>query len=512
MACFYAAAILGAFRLCLMLREGGAIDTRWPAFRRGIGWRLAVRIVLFSSAVTLALTSLQFYIEWRGELHAIDRRFDEIERSYLGSIQDGLWTVNPDQINMLIHGIQSLPDIHYVQIRELGNGDNDGFFSIGTQSNETKLSRAYVIFGPPGNMTEGRRPIGELLVEATLRDVYARLGERAVIILLSQGIKTFFVSTFILVLVHRTVTRHLVTISGYVRGYQRGARECSVTLRREPGSVADELDDLVCALNNMSDSIASGAREREGTLRKLRQQEASLNRAYRHFTSQETAAKLAHEIKQPIACVSTYIQGISAQIKDQQLNMPDLPMLVERMGREMFRIREIVAASQSHAAALTFGYEYSCAGDVIGDLQPLLLQICDDNAVIVDIVTPIPGPAILCNSTNLQQVMINLVRNACEAMAEMPADQRRLLISLEDIGNMVMFQVKDSGPGFPQEIIEADRMLFLSTKSFGFGLGLSIVSSIIENHGGSIEINNDENGGASVKFWIPIAPTVLEGE
>ncbi|HLO79013.1 MAG TPA: ATP-binding protein [Magnetospirillum sp.] len=465
---------------------------------------MAVGIVLFSAVVTLALTVAQLYLEYRAELGAIKKRFDEIQISYLGSLGSSLWTTNADETLLLVHGILSLPEITYVEVQEIGPAESSVSLSAGSRAANGGMERVYDISAPQGWATSGNEAIGRLIVEADLSDIYYRIEARAIIIMLTQGVQTFFVSTFLLLVFHRTVTRHLMTISGHFRGYDPAMGAKCVTLRRTKPSTEDELDDLVSALNSMSSSIERAAREREWALRKLRQQEASLDRAYRHFTTQETAAKLAHEINQPLACVSTYVQLLHGQIKTGTLNPQDLPVLIERMSREVMRVREIMASNQTPPDAVEFALTPARLGEILEDVRPLLQQICDDNAVSIHIDAPLPGPLVACSATNLQQVMVNLVRNSCEALAANPAGQRDVTLSIRQHANQALFKLADNGPGFPQDIIEAERTLFLSTKNVASGMGLSIAGSILEMHYGKLDIANARQGGALVQFRLPI--------
>src|SRR5262245_49389261 len=93
----------------------------WRSFhrwRRGIGPRLLVRILLFSAAITLILTSFQLYVDYRYAVGAIESRMSEIEGSYLQSLSEGLWNQDSRQIELQIEGILRLPAMRFVEVRE----------------------------------------------------------------------------------------------------------------------------------------------------------------------------------------------------------------------------------------------------------------------------------------------------------------------------------------------------------------------------------------------------------
>ncbi len=476
------------------------------SLRRGIGWRLLLAIVLFSSVVTVVMTALQLYMDYRSEVEDIQDRFRDIEKSYLASLGGSLWSLDVDQIQLLIDGIKHLPDMQYLEVRELGpTRKRQVAISVGERGVGPIISHSYPILYAGARDREAAQIIGVLYVEATLTGVYSRLVERALTILITQGVKTFLVSAFTLFIVHRLVTRHLVAISGFLRGYTLGGGAAALQLSRAPPRENDELDDMTAALNTMSSSLARSVLDRERSLRELRRQEAALDRAYRHFTTHETAAKLAHEIKQPLACLSTYAQGLQAMLQREELRPEELPQLADRMVREVQRVREIIAVSQSRIDHPVGAPEPLSVGALLRDVLPLLRQICDDHGVAAHLEGADLDVLILGNRVALQQVLVNLVRNACEAMASRPVAERRLSMEVRVEAAKVAVSIHDNGPGFPPDIIRTGHALFASTKRMGSGFGLPIATAILTAHGGGLEISNDERGGGRVTCSLPRA-------
>src|SRR4029077_7946252 len=106
----------------------------------------------------------------------------------------------------------------------------------------------------------------------------------------------------------------------------------------------------------------------------------------------------------------------------------------------------------------------------------------------------------------LEQVLVNLITNACEAMAEVPAPRRKVEIATEQKGNeTVHVSVRDFGTGISNEARSRLFEQFFTTKHEGLGMGLAIVRSIVEAHGGRISAENVNDGGAKFDFSLPIA-------
>ncbi|CAA7614277.1 ATP-binding protein [Magnetospirillum sp. SS-4] len=249
--------------------------------------------------------------------------------------------------------------------------------------------------------------------------------------------------------------------------------------------------------------IGSMTSERERSVQKLRVQERALDRAYTHFTGQQTAAKLAHEIRQPLAVVSTYVEGLVGYIEKDTNRTDDALMLAKRTDREVQRIGEIISAAQSkieHAAGKREIFDFA---SVMQDVDPLLRQICKDHGVTAsfDVATSAQVSGI---KASLQQVMVNFVRNACEAMSTTSPTDRHLMVESSHDDERINVTVSDTGMGLAEDLEKAGHALFASTKVGGSGFGLPISKTIIEGHGGALFIMNRPEGGAVISFWLPI--------
>jgi PAS domain S-box-containing protein len=223
----------------------------WRIFdwsRGGIGLRLVVAVLLFSSIVTLTLTGLQLYLDYDREVRSIETRLDEIGQSYFGSIGESLWNLDQNQLELQLNGILRLPDIQVAEVREIADRPNPIRVTVGRRGSGSVITRLY----PLDYVVQGaKRQIGVLYVEATLAHVYRELLTRAVVILASQAAKTFLVSFFIVYMFHWLVTRHLGAIAGFVSSYDVAQPPPSLRLDRRPPREADELDKVVNAFNEM---------------------------------------------------------------------------------------------------------------------------------------------------------------------------------------------------------------------------------------------------------------------
>ncbi len=217
----------------------------------------------------------------------------------------------------------------------------------------------------------------------------------------------------------------------------------------------------------------------------------------------EMTASLAHQMNQPLAAIMTNAQAAGRMLNSATPDVTEVRAILQDIVRDDRR-----------------------ASDVIQRLRQLLrkgeLEMTDVNlsATIREVVDLVSTEAIVRNISvsfdfrrepvfvtgdrvQLQQVILNLLHNAIEALAEQPSSTRRIVIECREDSDRVAITVRDSGPGLCVGTEEAVFEPFYTTKRRGMGMGLSIVRSIVEAHGGSIHAKNDSNGGTVVAFELP---------
>ena len=222
--------------------------------RGGIAVALLLRVVLFSTLVTLVLTVLQLSLSFRSERARLEGRFSEIDQASARSLAESLWAVDTRQIEEQLDGIVRLPSIRGAEVRETGGSDRSlAVFRGQRQSDGVVKEFPLLCCGA------SPKPIGVLRIEATLADIYKDIAAQAIVILLSNAAKTFLVAFFILFVVHQLATRHLLDIAASARNVSLEG-EAPLRLRRTRDE-GDELDQLVEALNAMRERLARQALE-----------------------------------------------------------------------------------------------------------------------------------------------------------------------------------------------------------------------------------------------------------
>ena len=222
----------------------------------GIAMALLVRVLIFSTLVTLVLTVLQLTLSYRSERARLESRFTEIDEATSRSLGESLWALDSRQIEEQLEGIMRLPSIRAVAVRESSSSPGALTVSRGQHQATNVVIKEF----PIACCGVQPRRIGVLRIEATLTDIYRDLAAQAIVILLSNAAKTFLVALFILFVVHRLATRHLLDIAASMARVELDTQAEPLRLRRPPGR-GDELDQLVDALNAMRERLRLHAAE-----------------------------------------------------------------------------------------------------------------------------------------------------------------------------------------------------------------------------------------------------------
>lgn len=216
------------------------------------------------------------------------------------------------------------------------------------------------------------------------------------------------------------------------------------------------------------------------------------------------AAALAHELNQPLTAVMSYVGACRRLIAAGDLDDVRRRKLSDVMalaGAQAMRAAEIIRQVREFIGTGHSELSIENAAHVVREAATLALAAAKHNAVVLTTDFADVG-RVLVNKVQIQQVVINLVSNAIEAMEASP--RRELEIALTDHGDHLQVSVTDTGPGLAPEIAERLFRPFASTKARGMGIGLSVCREIVEAHHGRIWFEANPAGGTIVRFTLPL--------
>ncbi len=208
-----------------------------------------VMILLFSTAITLLLTGLQLWRDYKYDLNLLDQRLEQIRISNLESITQSLWTYNLDSLNIQLEGLVRQQDLVFISVED---AEGEAVTAVGELGDGESVARSYTLTYSHRDTVQ---LLGILNVHASMTGIYLRLLDTFLVILITQAVKTFLVSIFIIYLFNRLLSRHLSRLVEQLsQGYASGRR---FTLERPRTLLnrGDELDTLVTSLNQLYDTI-----------------------------------------------------------------------------------------------------------------------------------------------------------------------------------------------------------------------------------------------------------------
>jgi C4-dicarboxylate-specific signal transduction histidine kinase len=236
----------------------------------------------------------------------------------------------------------------------------------------------------------------------------------------------------------------------------------------------------------------------------LQTTQAELAHASRVTTLGQLTASIAHEIAQPIGSARNNARAALNFLDRQPPDLGDVREALACVVGDADRARDIIDRIRDHIKKAPPRKHRFELNEAINEVIALARSAITENGVSVQTrlaegLFPVQGDRV-----QLQQVVLNLILNAVEAMGSVEAGPRELLISTEQTeANGVLVTVRDSGPGIDPEHVERVFEAFYTTKSSGVGMGLSICRSIIDAHGGRLWADANEPRGAVFQFTLP---------
>ncbi len=243
--------------------------------------------------------------------------------------------------------------------------------------------------------------------------------------------------------------------------------------------------------------------DRRGAQDKAQQLHAQLAHVARVSTLGEMAAGLAHELSQPMTVILSNARGCLEAITEgtdpQALvgRLRSSAAAAERSAAIIQRLWSLVSKGQSQRSTVDLN-------ELVNEILVLIGSELRQHDVRMRCDLADGLPPVEVDRIQIQQVLLNLIRNACEAMHDSCPEARRVTISTAlNAAGQVRVTVCDGGPGIPDDGIEQVFESFFTTKPKGLGMGLTISRSIIEAHGGRLTAERAEGGGASIAFTLP---------
>jgi PAS domain S-box-containing protein len=246
----------------------------------------------------------------------------------------------------------------------------------------------------------------------------------------------------------------------------------------------------------------TGRRQAEQEIERQRNELAHVARV---STMSQLASSLAHELNQPLGAIlrnaeagELFLQGPSPDLDELRAILADIRKDDQRAGAVIDRMRALMEQRSSERRPVDLGL-------LAGDTLTLVRADAEQRQVRLSLLADPALPPVHADPVQLQQVLLNLLLNAMDALGDQPPASRLVELRVRHVGATVEVAVSDTGHGIPADQLPRLFEPFFSTKPRGLGLGLAISRDIIAAHGGRLWAESNESGGATFTFSLPVA-------
>ncbi|MBF0290104.1 MAG: hypothetical protein HQM14_19985 [SAR324 cluster bacterium] len=477
------------------------------SLKKGIAYRLIVYILICSSMITLVGTGYQLFLEYWRDINLIEDQMEQIQKSHLMGLINSLWMTDTQQAKVLLEGVVRLPDIQYLEIQSTERV----WISAGTLKEHNIIEKRF-----PMNFSHQGEDfnLGSLYAVATLERVHQQLIDRVLVILMTQGIKTFLVSTFIFFIVQFILTRHLSTMAKYAN--QLNAKNLHSPIQLSRKSKDDELEEVIIAMNRMRENLKTSYTDLQVELHHRLNAEKALIEHKEHLEEEveaRTAAlqKTNEQLQDEIHVRRQAEEQLKVSLQEKEILLQEIHhrvknnmQVISSLSRLQFRhikderVEQSVHNLQQRIQTMSIIHEKLYRSDDIGsiDFSEFVEELVHE-LLISYCVTPEQ----ISLSTEIEKIhlgvhyaipcglIINeLVTNSLK-YAFSDTILGKISIQMHQKPNhRIYLEVKDNGIGIP------DDLDIKNSKS----MGLRIVSILIQQIDGEYQI--ERTGGTIFKF------------
>lgn len=272
------------------------------------------------------------------------------------------------------------------------------------------------------------------------------------------------------------------------------------------GTEMAEIHELVSRVKNKLRNFDLEIKDKKQYLEKTvhEMKEATLNAEIRENIG-NLAAGIAHEIRNPLTTVKGFIQLLKPHLieigKEQYADIA-----LEEINRANDIISEFLSTAKPHVNKK----EFTSLNQILREMAMLYESETNLNNIVMQTALADEDVEVLIDANQLKQVLLNLIKNAIEAINDAGSIDRHIHLSTIIEAGFAAIHVKDSGPGMNKETLDQIFMTYYSTKEKGTGIGLSLCKKMVEDHGGKILVNSTQGESTCFSVYLPYKTKVLQ--
>lgn len=472
-----------------------------------VGRRFVLFTVLFSSIITLLFTVVQLSAEYNKQL---DQRalFNQIiEDSLLDSLSKSIWTYDDAQIYLQLQGIVNIPNIE----RAVLNLPENVEFNIGEITASSIITQQFDV---QYNQSGIPRKMGDLTIYSEMDSTYNHLIAFGGVMLFSNFFKTALVVIFMLYLSDKLIGRHLMQISGKLSEFSEVDKPTPIVLDRKYHDENDEIDHLVDSINNMQQRIyferskaVNENKQKEDIQLQIGEQKEKLLKLEHKVSISEIMRSLANELNVPLINIKAFCKLTLEQMQQPSIEPKRLELAVDKIIENSCHALDIVNRTKEIMQRNEPQKELINVNALVAKAMFLLAQEIESNGIAVHHHAPDEDVMICADELQIEQVVLNVMRNSIEALSSHESDNRSIEVSATVFGEQVVVRIEDNGPGLSDLIIDKIFQPFFSTRDKGLGVGLCIAKTLVNSNDGDIIVNEDYKKGGCFIITFPVTRT-----
>lgn len=239
-----------------------------------------------------------------------------------------------------------------------------------------------------------------------------------------------------------------------------------------------------------------------------RAHQAELTHVARLSTLGEMTSGLAHELNQPLCAITTYAQTCLHILQGEDCSPERIRYGIEQVVSQAKLASEIFRRLRDFARKGEIRHEPTGMARIVKEVVDLVAAEAQQKLVRLHQNVAVDVPDVMADPIQIEQVLLNLVRNAMDAVIDLDQARRDITINVSaQPSGWITVEIRDQGPGCPKDMLERLFEPFVTSKANGLGIGLSISHGIVEAHGGSLWLAENSEDGATFRFTLPTEPS-----